>query len=125
MSHNSKEWAVLFHPEFDEEFQCLSKSARVGIAAQANILAMFGPALGRPDVDTLKGSKHANMKELRLHADGGVWRVAFAFDPKRQAILLVAGNKAGANQKKFYDQLIRVADKRFERWLKNNGKDSG
>ena len=53
------------------------------------------------------------MKELRFNADDGVWRVAFAFDPQRQAIVLVAGDKAGQNQKKFYKQLIDRADRRY------------
>ncbi len=64
-------------------------------------------------VDTLKGSKYSNMKELRFNANHGVWRVAFAYGPKRQAILLIAGNKAGVNEKKFYKDLIRKADDRF------------
>jgi len=64
-------------------------------------------------VDTLKGSKHANMKELRFDAAGGVWRVAFAFDPRRQGILLVAGDKSGVSQGRFYEQLIAKADKRY------------
>lgn len=54
------------------------------------------------------------MKELRFNADDGVWRVAFAFDTKRRAILLVAGDKSGVSQKNFYRQLIEVADRRFE-----------
>jgi len=70
--------------------------------------------LGRPRVDTLKGSRHANMKELRFDAADGVWRVAFAFDPKRQAILLVAGDKSGGSEKRFYRQLIKKADARFD-----------
>lgn len=68
-------------------------------------------------MDTLKGSRHTNMKELRFKADNGVWRVAFAFDPKRQAILLVCGDKSGVNEKKFYDKLIEKADKRFDQHL--------
>jgi hypothetical protein len=70
--------------------------------------------LGRPDVDTLDGSHYANMKELRFRADGGVWRVAFAFDPRRNAILLVAGNKSGVSETKFYKRLIDKADKRYK-----------
>ena len=73
--------------------------------------------MGRPAVDTLSGSKHSNMKELRFGWEGEVWRVAFAFDPKRQAILLVAGDKSGAGQKRFYKRLIAVADKRFDAHL--------
>ncbi len=62
----------------------------------------------------LKGSRHANMKELRFDAADGVWRVAFAFDPKRKAILLVAGDKSGGSEKRFYRQLIAKADERFD-----------
>lgn len=58
------------------------------------------------------------MKELRFNADNGVWRVAFAFDPDRQAILLVAGDKAGVAQKRFYKNLIKIADARFDTHLK-------
>ena len=57
------------------------------------------------------------MKELRLDAAAGVWRVAFAFDPKRQGILLVAGDKSGGSEKRFYRQLIRKADDRFDEHL--------
>jgi hypothetical protein len=73
--------------------------------------------LGRPHVDTLKDSKHANVKEMRFDAADGVWRVAFAFDPKRRAILLVAGDKSGGSQKRFYRELIRKADQRFDAHL--------
>lgn len=69
-------------------------------------------------VDTLKGSKYGNMKELRFSAFGGVWRMAFAFDPLRQAILLVAGDKSGVSQKLFYKQLIQKADVRYKSHLK-------
>ena len=68
-------------------------------------------------MDTPKDSKHANMKELRFNCEDGKWRIAFAFDPKRQAVLLVAGDKAGANQKRFYEQLIKAADERFDAHL--------
>jgi len=59
-------------------------------------------------------SSHANMKDLRFDAGNGVWRVAFAFDPKRKAILLIAGDKTGVSQKRFYRQLITTADARFD-----------
>ena len=78
------------------------------------MLEHFGPQLGRPYVDTLEGSKHANMKELRFDADDGVWRAAFAFDPHRQAVILVAGDKSGISEKRFYRSLIAKADKRFD-----------
>jgi hypothetical protein len=58
------------------------------------------------------------MKEMRFDADDGVWRIAFAFDPKRRAILLVAGDKSGGSEKRFYRELIRKADERFSAHLK-------
>ena len=84
------------------------------LLAQAKLIEAFGPTLGRPRADTLKGSRHANMKELRFTAAGGVWRIAFAFDSERKAILLVAGDKSGAGTRRFYQQLIRQADERFD-----------
>lgn len=110
-------WAVLFHDAFDAEFQALDEALQDELLAHAKLLGEFGPNLGRPTLDGLKGSKHANMKELRFVGGGGVWRIAFAFDPKRQAILLVGGDKGGANQRRFYERLITVADKRFDEHL--------
>jgi len=113
-------WTVLFAEEFEPEFDALDEDVQDAILARAVLLAREGPSLGRPHVDTLSGSKHANMKELRCTASGGVWRVAFAFDPDRQAVLLVGGDKAGVNEKRFYKTLIRVADARFDRHLERS-----
>jgi hypothetical protein len=93
------------------------KGFRTTCSLPPGVLADYGPRLGRPYVDTLKGSKHSNMKELRFDAAGGVWRMAFAFDPRRQAVLLAAGDKSGVSQGRFYKQLIVKADKRFARHL--------
>ena len=81
------------------------------------VLEEFGPALGRPRVDTLRQSRHANMKELRFNADNGVWRVAFAFDTNRQAVLLSVGSKSRVSERLFYRELIGKADDRFHRHL--------
>lgn len=110
-------WTVEFQDEFEQEFDALSDAVQDAILIEARLLEMLGPNLKRPHVDTLNGSKHRNMKELRCTADDGVWRVAFAFDPKRKAILLTAGDKAGVNEKRFYRQLIARADERFDRHL--------
>jgi len=87
------------------------------LLALVALLEQFGPQLGRPHADTLNDSRHANLKELRFAAADGVWRVAFAFDPKREAILLVAGDKSGISEKRFYRQLIDTADARFDAHL--------
>lgn len=110
-------WAVLFHDAFEAELQGLPTALQDELLAHALLLREFGPNLGRPTVDGLKASRHANMKELRFGWEGEVWRVAFAFDPKRQAILLVGGDKAGADQRRFYKRLINIADARFDEHL--------
>ena len=111
------EWRVEFHPDFAAEFKRLSEPVQDELAALAEVLKVAGPHLKRPRSDTLNGSKHANMKELRFDADDGVWRVAYAFDPKRRAILLTAGDKSGVAQKRFYKALIAKADARFDEHL--------
>lgn len=103
--------------EFEPEFNEFHEDVRLEILALARLLQEFGPQLGRPRADTLNDSRHANMKELRFSAADGAWRVAFAFDPKRKAILLAAGDKSGASQKTFYKRLIAKADKRFDAHL--------
>lgn len=110
-------WTVTFADEFEPEFDELSPAVQDAILARLVLLEREGPSLGRPHADTLVGSRHANMKELRCNADDGVWRVAFAFDPDRQAILLVGGDKSGVGEKRFYKQLIARADERFDRHL--------
>jgi hypothetical protein len=107
-------WIVEIGDEFLPEFNELDKQVRTEILAHSRLLQQFGPQLGRPRVDTLKDSRHTNMKELRFVAADGVWRVAFAFDPMRKAILLVAGDKSGVSQRKFYKRLIAKADDRFD-----------
>ena len=109
--------------EFEPEFNALPKDVQTEILALARLLQQFGPRLGRPRVDTLDGSRHANMKELRFAAADGEWRVAFAFDPQRQGILLVAGDKSGGSQKRFYRELIRKADERFDAHLQRLKKE--
>lgn len=111
-------WTVSFADEFEPEFDSLDEEIQDAILARVLLLEREGPSLGRPHADTLTGSRHANMKELRCTAGGGVWRIAFAFDPDRQAILLVGGDKSGGSEKRFYKQLIARADDRFDRHLK-------
>ena len=110
-------WAVEIGDEFEPEFDDLREDVRIELLALTRVLRHFGPQLGRPRVDTLNGSRHANMKELRFGAADGAWRVAFAFDTKRKAILLVAGDKSGVGERRFYRGLIRKADDRFDAHL--------
>ena len=107
-------WEVAFHPDYAPEVLEVSDAVRREIYSLFGLLRKLGPQLGRPWVDTLKGSKHSNLKELRFRADNGAWRVAFAFDLHRRAILLVGGDKSGVSKDKFYRNLIDIADRRFD-----------
>jgi hypothetical protein len=119
-------WEVVFADEFEVEFAALDPPVQDELLAQAKVVEAFGPLAKRPRVDALKGSRYANMKEPRFSAAGGEWRVAFAFDPVRRAILLVAGDKSGLGpskgQRKFYDGLVATADVRFAAHLRRMGK---
>ena len=110
-------WTVEFADAFAPEFRVLHPLVREEILALAGLLGEFGPQLRRPHCDTLKGARHPNMKELRFSLADGEWRLAFACDPSRAAILLVAGSKSGVSERRFYRELIRVADERFDAHL--------
>ena len=110
-------WKVLLHDDFELEFIKLDESVKDRFLSFSLILEKYGPAVGRPLVDTLKGSKFKNMKELRFRHKGDYWRFAFAFDLERNAIVLVGGSKRGKYQQKFYRNLVQIADFRFESHL--------
>ena len=106
-------WTVEFFDDFEKEFQTLKPEVQDALFAVAKLLSDYGPHLGRPHVDTLKGSKFANMKELRFEAMEGEWRAFFAFDPTRRAIVLVAGDKSGVSERAFYKRTLAKAERRF------------
>ena len=118
-------WSVGFYDEFVPEFRSLHKRVQDEAYAIAHLLEQFGSQLGRPWVDTLKGSRHANMKEMRFSAADGEWRLAFAFDPERTAMLLVVGDKSGGSERRFYRALIHKADERFDRHLVRLAQEGG
>lgn len=117
-------WTVIFYEDFLTEFKNFNLDVRRELVAAAKAIEIAGPKTGRPHVDTLKGSKHNNMKELRFKANNGteIWRAAFAFDPERKAYMLVAGDKQGKDEAMFYKGLIKTADKRFDAHLKKINK---
>lgn len=117
------EWQVLFDEEFVKWSEEREPDLQDEIFAYRELLKHYGPMLGRPRVDTVKGSKFSNMKELRIQWKGQPWRILFAFDPKRRSILLVGGNKQG--DKRWYEKNIPVADARFEKHLNEMEKGNG
>lgn len=111
---------VVLCDEFEPEFDALSAPLQDELLAYLKVLEAKGPMLGRPLVDTLKGSVLPNLKELRFSWENQPFRYLFAFDPKRSAIVLVGGSKAG--DKRFYEKMIPVAEQRFARHLKREGE---
>src|SRR5205823_2771238 len=97
-------WEVEYTDEFAAWFETLTEAEREKIAAGVEALIRGGPSLGRPEVDSVKGSRHSNMKELRAQQGGRPFRTFFVFDPRRTAILLIGGCKAG--DKRFYERMI-------------------
>ena len=107
-------WEVVTTAAFDDWFAELADDELAEVIAKVELLSHFGPRLRRPHADTLNGSKHANMKELRADTGNHVLRIAFAFDFDRKAVLLVGGDKAGTAQRQFYKRLIAKADALFD-----------
>jgi len=110
-------WEILSTPAFEEWYADLPEDAQDETAVKVAMLKEIGPRLSRPHADTLNDSKHANMKELRVATATQVLRIAFAFDPERRGILLVAGNKGGVGQRQFYRRLITKADELYDAHL--------
>ena len=101
--------------EFKEWFSILELALQRTVTAHVEQLEAQGPQLKRPYADTLEGSRLSNLKELRVQYRGEPYRILYAFDPKRQALLLVGGNKAG--DKRWYKRMIPTAEAIFERHL--------
>jgi hypothetical protein len=108
-------WEIIFHREFEKWFFDLDVEVQDSIAMVLDVLEEQGAGLGRPYVDTIKGSDFTNMKELRVQHDGDPYRLLFAFDPQRQAVILIGGNKRG--DKRWYEVNIPIADRRFREYL--------
>lgn len=114
-------WDVEFTDEFDAWWKGLSEGTQVDIAAVVTILEEIGPNLGRPHVDQIETSRHPNMKELIVQHAGEPYRIFFAFDPHRSAILLIGGNKKGDTR--FYQKMVPVADSLYDQHLAEIAKD--
>ena len=107
-------WQIEGTDEFQEWFSGLTIAERESVAHAVGVLEQLGPGLGRPEADTVKGSRYPNMKELRIQHAGRPYRVLFAFDPRRSAILLIGGRKSG---RRWYERMISAADTIYERYL--------
>lgn len=108
-------WEVEVSDEFRDWYEALDEQEQASVTFSVDLLRIDGPALGRPHVDTVKGSRHANMKELRVQHQGKPWRVLFAFDPRRMAYLILAGDKKG--DPRWYQVNVPKADAIYDRHL--------
>ncbi|MFP5235801.1 MAG: type II toxin-antitoxin system RelE/ParE family toxin [Acidobacteriota bacterium] len=113
-------WQVEVSDEFVEWYRNLLHEEQKSVTKAVDSLEQTGPALGRPLVDTLKGSKFPNMKELRVQHHGRPLRVLFAFDPRRSAYLILGGDKTG--DALWYVDAIRRADAIYARHLEEIGE---
>jgi hypothetical protein len=112
-------WEIEVSDEFKEWYDSLTDEECGSVHNVIEALAAAGPALGRPQVDTLKGSRFANMKELRVQHQGRPYRILFAFDPRRYAYLILGGDKTGDAQ--WYLDAIRRADLIYAKHLEEIG----
>jgi len=112
---------VEFTDAFGAWWDALSATAQEDVRAEVQVLRRFGPSLGRPHVDSVASSRHANMKELRIQHHGRPYRVLFAFDPRRAAILLIGGDKTG--QGRWYKQFVPLADRLYDEHLETLHKE--
>jgi hypothetical protein len=111
-------WLIETTETFDEWYRGLEDADRENVLASILVLRHFGPRLGRPHADTVKGSGYSNMKELRIQSKGKPLRAFFAFDPARKGVLLCGGNKGGGD-KRFYEKQIALADREFAQHLES------
>ena len=114
------EWDVYLVDEVRDWLDALDPATRDRVAQAIDALAEVGPGLGRPLVDTIRGSAVANLKELRV----GTTRVLFAFDPWRAAVLLVAGDK-DRRWTQWYREAIPLAERRYETYLTDRAREEG
>ena len=105
------EWPVEYTDEFETWWERLTEAEQEDVAAKVILLQRLGPALPRPHADVVRSSRYANMKELRIQHAGRPYRVLYAFDPRRCAILLIGGDKTGNDR--WYEIFVPRADRLY------------
>jgi hypothetical protein len=114
-------WRIEFTDEFGRWWETLTQSEQDAIDRSVGLLERLGPTLSRPHADTVKGSRHDHMKELRTQCSGRPIRTFFAFDPRRTVILLIGGDKTGDGR--FYERMIPLADDLYDQHLADLRKE--
>jgi hypothetical protein len=115
-------WEVEYTDEFGAWWENLDEDEQASINAVVLVLEQLGPALTRPYADTVRGSRYPNMRELRVQHQGRPFRLLYAFDPRRVAIILIGGDKTGDNR--WYDVYVPIADRLYEEHLQQIGREA-
>ena len=105
-------WDVEFTDEFRSWFDAMGADEQDSVAASVGLLQQMGPTLPLPHSSGINGSRHGHMRELRVQHRGKPYRVFYAFDPRRSAILLIGGDKTGDNR--FYERMVPIADDLYD-----------
>jgi hypothetical protein len=116
-------WEVGSTDEFDEWWDTLDDFAQGSIDAHVELLGDQGPNLGYPYSSDIAGSRHGNLRELRVQSKGRPFRIFYAFDPRRNAIILIGADKTG--DKRFYERMIPIADRLYDTHLREIGDEDG
>lgn len=108
-------WEVEYTDEFGEWWDTLTEDEQVSVDACVRLLEEQGPMLPHPYSSGVRASRHSHMRELRIQHSGDPYRVLYAFDPRRVAILLIGGNKRGDDR--WYDKFVPIADRPYDEHL--------
>jgi len=116
-------WLVEYTDQFDEWWESLSEDEQDSVAATVGVLEERGPTLQHPISSSIESSRHSHMRELRIQHQGDPYRVLYAFDPRRAAILLIGGNKTGNDR--WYEEYVPQADDLYDEHLKELKEKDG
>lgn len=116
-------WTIIASEPFKRWWGDLDMELQAALAHDIEVLRRLGPVLGRPHADTVHGSRHANLKELRTRHRGQAWRVLYAFDPRRQGVLLIGGAKTG--NRRSFTSLVTEAERILDEHLAGLHADGG
>ncbi len=111
------DWQVEYTDEFDAWWNTLTDGEQETLDAGVDLLIDYGPVLGYPYSSSVHGSRHEHMRELRMQHHGEPYRVLYAFDPRRTAVLLIGGKKGG--DKRWYERFVPIADAIYDEHLEN------
>lgn len=114
-------WEVEYTDSFEKWWDTLSEDEQDVVAAHVQLIELMGSNLRFPYSSSIQGSKHGHLRELRIQHKGEPFRILYAFDPRRIAILLIGGSKAGDNR--WYEKFVPLADKLYDEHLKTLRKE--